>query len=192
MLVSAIATSGLLRSFHAGTPRWPGLPDAFSSLLCTAFFALLLLDLANRRRGLDLWSDPPRPDEPTMAQLLPLVVVLLGEKWITSDLLAGAFDWIGPHSDDPRLADALFRLWSGFGLLGAALVLLPILRQVYPRLAIFVTRVRLAAAIRLALVAWAVTTAVALISGPSRTGDIEQTIVLGAHGPFRLHVVIVG
>ena len=34
--------------------------------------------------------------------------------------------------------------------------------------------------------------AVNLVSGPSRTGDIEQTIVLGAHGPFRMHVVVVG
>ena len=31
-----------------------------------------------------------------------------------------------------------------------------------------------------------------LISGPSRTADIEQTIVRGAHGPRRLHVLIVG
>jgi L-lactate dehydrogenase complex protein LldG len=31
-----------------------------------------------------------------------------------------------------------------------------------------------------------------LISGPSRTGDIEQTIVLGAHGPSRVHLVLVG
>lgn len=30
-----------------------------------------------------------------------------------------------------------------------------------------------------------------LITGPSRTGDIEQTIQLGAHGPRRLHIVIV-
>ncbi len=29
------------------------------------------------------------------------------------------------------------------------------------------------------------------ISGPSRTADIEQTIFLGAHGPRRLHVVMV-
>jgi L-lactate dehydrogenase complex protein LldG len=29
------------------------------------------------------------------------------------------------------------------------------------------------------------------ISGPSRTGDIEQTIVLGAHGPARVHLILV-
>lgn len=33
--------------------------------------------------------------------------------------------------------------------------------------------------------------AVNMITGPSRTGDIEQTIMLGAHGPRRLHIVIV-
>lgn len=33
--------------------------------------------------------------------------------------------------------------------------------------------------------------AVNFISGPSRTGDIEQTIVLGAHGPYRVHLVMV-
>ncbi len=30
------------------------------------------------------------------------------------------------------------------------------------------------------------------ITGPSRSGDIEQTILLGAHGPRSLHVMIVG
>lgn len=33
--------------------------------------------------------------------------------------------------------------------------------------------------------------AVNFVSGPSRTGDIEQTIVLGAHGPYRVHLLIV-
>jgi L-lactate dehydrogenase complex protein LldG len=30
------------------------------------------------------------------------------------------------------------------------------------------------------------------ITGPSRTADIEQTIQLGAHGPRRLHILLVG
>jgi len=34
--------------------------------------------------------------------------------------------------------------------------------------------------------------AINLVSGPSRTGDIEQTIVLGAHGPFRVHILVLG
>ena len=32
---------------------------------------------------------------------------------------------------------------------------------------------------------------VMLITGPSRSGDIEQTLQLGAHGPKRLHLVII-
>ena len=33
--------------------------------------------------------------------------------------------------------------------------------------------------------------AVNWITGPSRTADIEQTLLLGAHGPHRLHIVII-
>jgi len=34
--------------------------------------------------------------------------------------------------------------------------------------------------------------AVSFISGPSRTADIEQTVTLGAHGPYRVHIICVG
>jgi len=30
-----------------------------------------------------------------------------------------------------------------------------------------------------------------LISGPSRTGDIELTLTLGVHGPREIHVVLI-
>lgn len=33
--------------------------------------------------------------------------------------------------------------------------------------------------------------AASFISGPSRTADIEQTVTLGAHGPYRVHIVMV-
>lgn len=29
------------------------------------------------------------------------------------------------------------------------------------------------------------------VSGPSRTADIEQTLVIGAHGPYRVHVILI-
>ena len=30
-----------------------------------------------------------------------------------------------------------------------------------------------------------------LVSGPSRTGDIEQTIIMGAHGPRQVCIIVV-
>jgi L-lactate dehydrogenase complex protein LldG len=44
---------------------------------------------------------------------------------------------------------------------------------------------------RLRLERGAMPRTVNFITGPSRTADIEQTIQLGAHGPRRLHVIVV-
>ncbi len=45
--------------------------------------------------------------------------------------------------------------------------------------------------LRAAAKAEALPRAVNFITGPSRTADIEQHIELGAHGPRRLHIVLV-
>jgi L-lactate dehydrogenase complex protein LldG len=37
----------------------------------------------------------------------------------------------------------------------------------------------------------AVPRTVNLITGPSCSADVEQALILGAHGPRRLHVIIV-
>ncbi|MCH7540489.1 MAG: lactate utilization protein [Proteobacteria bacterium] len=39
--------------------------------------------------------------------------------------------------------------------------------------------------------AWSMPRTVSLITGPSRSADIEQTMQIGAHGPRRLHIVLV-
>ncbi|HET9662883.1 MAG TPA: lactate utilization protein C, partial [Burkholderiales bacterium] len=33
--------------------------------------------------------------------------------------------------------------------------------------------------------------AVNFVSGPSRPADIEQTVTLGAHGPYRVHIIVI-
>ncbi len=38
---------------------------------------------------------------------------------------------------------------------------------------------------------WALYSSVVIITGPSRTADIAQTLTLGAHGPRELHVVLI-
>ena len=49
----------------------------------------------------------------------------------------------------------------------------------------------LAAALRLIGPELAASSAVTLVTGPSRTADIEQNLIRGVHGPGEVHVVFV-
>jgi L-lactate dehydrogenase complex protein LldG len=57
--------------------------------------------------------------------------------------------------------------------------------QLYPDLAAWLSTVRAGSAI-------ADSSNTVIITGPSRTADIAQTLTLGAHGPKELHVVLIG
>ncbi len=147
LAVAAVVAASVLRAFHDATPRLPGL-GPFGSVLFPAIVLLSVVHLAHRRRGADRLDFPEPARGLALAGIVPLLIVLLAEKWVTTDLLVGAYDWIGAFIANPFLADATYRLWTALGLLGISLALLPLLRQVGPRLALYTTRARARVAAR--------------------------------------------
>jgi membrane protease YdiL (CAAX protease family) len=125
--------SGVLRTFHHSTPRLPWPPGPFSSLLFAAVALLVALHIVQRGAGRDLLQRRRGLRGLTVAQVVPLLLVALGEKWISGELLHGLFDDIDARIADADLADAVYRLTTGLGLLAAALVLAPAVRQARPR-----------------------------------------------------------
>jgi L-lactate dehydrogenase complex protein LldG len=101
------------------------------------------------------------------------------------------------HDDGDRVADGLFAVaetgsvvvsWPrderGRALLAERLFLLVRDDQVVPTLDMALTRIE--ALIREGR------SYVTLMTGPSRTADIERALTVGVHGPRELHVVLVG
>lgn len=153
LLLVAIGTSGLLRSFHHQTAHLFGGP--FGSLLGIAFFAFLAMHLVQRRQDRDLFPHLERRRGLRPALTLPLLVVLLGEKWMSVELLESAYNWIDLAFRDPAMADAIYRLWTGMTLLGTALILLWVLRQCRHRITRLVTFERMKRALVLVPIALA-------------------------------------
>jgi membrane protease YdiL (CAAX protease family) len=117
---------------HEHTPHlWAG-PSG--SLLGVGPLALLVLHLAWRRRGDDHFPAPEERRGLTVGMLLPLIVVLLGEKWVSNELLDDAYAWIPVAAPGPFAADAIYRLWTGLALLGVGLIAIWIMRQIGHRL----------------------------------------------------------
>ena len=133
LLLAGIGTSGLLRTFHDHTPRL--FTGPLGSLLAIGTFALLALHLVQRRDGRDLFPEAPahRGLRPGLA--IPLLAVLLSEKWISVDVLGSAYRWIDATFQDPEAADAMYRTWTALALLGVSFGALWVLRQSAHRLA---------------------------------------------------------
>ena len=134
LVAAALFTSGLIRSFHESTPRLPGLPAPLDNLLFAGALLAGLAVLWARRDGRDRFTPLREPHRLTLPQVLPLVFVLLLEKWVTGPVLEPRLDRLVARLDDPRLADAAFRGLGALGLLAVGLFGAFVLRQAWPRI----------------------------------------------------------
>ncbi len=124
----AIAATAVLRSFHHSVPHLPGIPGPFGSVLFWLFAAMLFWCWQQRRSGL-----PPLPHRAApqiaLAHLVPLLALLIGEKWITGQLFSPLLEWIDATPLSETMHDCSYRAASGAALLFATLLLLPLLRS---------------------------------------------------------------
>ncbi|MFN7964181.1 MAG: CPBP family intramembrane glutamic endopeptidase [Acidobacteriota bacterium] len=154
--VCAIASTAILRSFHRSVPHVPGIPGPLGSVLLWLFAALLLWHWRQRRNGL---ATLPHRANPTvaLAHLAPFVALLIGEKWITGQLLSPILNWIDGDVVAEPFRDSAYRAVSGAALLIAVLVLLPLLRSTARRVRRALTARRARQALLAGLVAAALT-----------------------------------
>jgi hypothetical protein len=131
LIVLTLFTSGILRQFHEEIPTSPYVSPAAGSLLLGAVLVLLLVAAREHRLG----ASPGAGIR--MGSITPLLLMLLGEKWISLTLYHPALYLLGGGEGPPWLADAHYRAFSGAGLLAAVLLLArlstPAARQVWRR-----------------------------------------------------------
>jgi membrane protease YdiL (CAAX protease family) len=110
-------TAGLIRQFNEEIPTSPYVPPAAGSLLFASVLFLLLVTAREHRLGA-----VPGPGV-RLGSLTPLLLMLLGEKWVSLTLYSPLFYWISPPNTAPALLDAYYRAFSGAGLLAIVLLL---------------------------------------------------------------------
>jgi membrane protease YdiL (CAAX protease family) len=169
-LVLGVAGLGVLRGFHEGTPHL--FPGPFGSLLLAALVVLFAAHVAGRRRGLDLLGPSAERPGLTLARTIPLLVAVVGEKWLSVELLANAYEWIEGYVSGVDMADSVYRLFSGLSLLAISLVFLWVLRQSRRRLRRLTTPWRLLEAIGLLGIA-AVVTALLVVGVAASVGPLK-------------------
>jgi len=128
MVVLTFFTSGILRQFHEEIPTSPYVSPAAGSLLFGAIFLILLVAAREHRLG----ASPGRGVR--IGTVTPLLLMLLGEKWISLTLYNPVFYWISSADDPELLTDAYYRAFSGAGLLAAVLLLARFSRPTAERL----------------------------------------------------------
>jgi membrane protease YdiL (CAAX protease family) len=111
LVLMAFFTAGILRQFHDGTPSSPFVPGAVGNLLFGGIFLLLLVTAWEWRRG----AVPG--DGVRLGSLTPLLLMLLGEKWLSLTLYGPLFDRVASENLGPADLDARFRAFAGVGLL---------------------------------------------------------------------------
>lgn len=92
---------------------------------------LAALHARQRRAGRDLPASPDAP--PQWAQATPIVLAVVGEKWIAVELL-GRVAARTARDSGPAFADPVYRLATGGALLLAALLALPLPRAARPEI----------------------------------------------------------
>ena len=116
LITLTFLTAGLIRQFHEEIPTSPYISPAAGSLLFASVLFLLLVSAREQRLG------AARGPGVRLGSLTPLLLMLLGEKWVSLTLYHPTFYWISPASAPPPLLDAYYRAFSGAGLLAVVLL----------------------------------------------------------------------
>jgi len=111
LLLLTFFTAGLLRQFHDRTPRAPHVSPLVGSLLFAAIFLLLLVAAREWRRG------AVRGAGIRLGSLIPILLMLLIEKWASLAAYEPLFLLVAPRDASPDLLDAQFRAFAGVGLI---------------------------------------------------------------------------
>jgi len=111
LVVLTILTAGLLRQFHERTPHSPYVPPVVGSLLFAGIFFLLLVAAREWKRGA-----VPGPGL-RLGSVIPLLLMLLIEKWISLALYNPVFYFLAYSTTPPVYLDAQFVAFAGVGLL---------------------------------------------------------------------------
>ena len=173
--LAAIPLFGVLRTFHQQTPRIPGLGPFWGSLLLWAALGLLALHLVQRRRGEDIMPDIERGPGLSVGMIVPLLVVVVIEKWVSADVLPVMFGLLPSWGPTPKLADAAYRLAGGLALGLVALAVYRVPRQVARKLEQRTLLSRVPSAVGLVL-ASAVATGLLFAGLPSLLGGLQLAV----------------